>query len=327
MPLVSVIIPAYNSGPYLNVAVQSVIAQTFTDWECIVVDVGSTEDLSRVEKMDPRVRLVRQENRGISMARNRGIAESAGEFIAFLDHDDAFLPAKLERQVAAMACDVNIGLCHTDFAVMDESGNYAPGGCGTNTATDFLTMLQFGAPYPTTTMVRRSVFSLVGVFDPFLTPSEDQDLFVRIAKFFRVAYLPSCEALYRVHGTNTSKNYMVCYRTMENLAKRHQIFSAYRGDRDALRAAKRMMPHRRKKVFGPQAFDAARAGFRGGSARNFTLHLARAIWWSPRYTLASLAKFPFRRRKSPVGPVAGSAKSRLREESGSAGTAESGEGA
>ena len=79
MPIVSVIIPAYNSGPYLDEAVQSVIAQTFTDWECIVIDDGSTEDLSRVEKMDPRVRLLRQANAGQAAARSRGLAVAGGE--------------------------------------------------------------------------------------------------------------------------------------------------------------------------------------------------------------------------------------------------------
>ncbi|MGC9217697.1 glycosyltransferase family 2 protein, partial [Acidithiobacillus sp.] len=194
MPLVSVIIPAYNSGPYLDEAVRSVVAQTFTDWECIVVDDGSTEDLSRIEKMGPRVRLIRQENRGISMARNRGIAESTGEFVAFLDHDDAFLPTKLERQVAAMSRGANIGLCHTDFAVMDEKGDSDLVPSGSNTATDFLAMLEFGAPFPTTTVVTRRALELLGVFDPFLTPSEDQDLFIRIARFFRVVRVSSCEA-------------------------------------------------------------------------------------------------------------------------------------
>lgn len=291
MPLVSVIIPAYNSGHYLDEAVQSVVAQTFTDWECVVVDDGSTEDLSRVEKMDPRIRLIRQENRGISMARNRGIAESTGEFIAFLDHDDAFLATKLARQVAVMSADGDIGLCHTDFAVMDDSGSFTPDGQGTNKATDFLTMLQFGAPYPTTTVVRRSALSLVGVFDPFLTPSEDQDLFIRIAKFFPVAYIPTREALYRVHGNNTSKNYMICYRTMRNFMRRHEIHAGYRRDLATLAAARQAMPYRRRAVFGPQAFDAARSALRGHQPLEFLLHFSRALCMSPRYVAGATLRY------------------------------------
>ena len=102
MPLVSVIIPAYNPGRYLDEAVQSVIAQIFTDWECLVVDDGSTEDLSRVERMDSRVRLIRQKNGGTQAAGDNGTLTSGGEFIVFLDHDDIWLPAKLEKQVAGL---------------------------------------------------------------------------------------------------------------------------------------------------------------------------------------------------------------------------------
>ena len=115
MPIISVIIPAYNSGPYLDEAVQSVIAQTFTDWECVVVDDGSTEDLSRVEKMDPRVRLICQPNRVTSPARNMGILKSKGESVALLDHDDLRRPGNPEKQVAAMAASPGAGICHTGF--------------------------------------------------------------------------------------------------------------------------------------------------------------------------------------------------------------------
>ena len=118
MPTVSVVIPAYNSGPYLDGAVQSVIAQTFTDWECIVVDDGSTEDLSRVEKMDPRVRLIRQENRGTAAARNNAILHSVGEFIAFLDHDDRWMPGRLESMVGVIRADPLAGAAAQSQATM-----------------------------------------------------------------------------------------------------------------------------------------------------------------------------------------------------------------
>ena len=290
---VSVIIPAYNSGPYLDGAVQSVIAQTFTDWECIVVDDGSTEDLSRIEKMDSRVRLIHQENRGISMARNRGIAESTGEFIAFLDHDDLWLPAKLECQIKAMLATPELGLCYTDFAAMDAEGYYSPSPSQLITGENFLAMLKEGAPLPTTTMLRRRAIKLIGSFDPFFYPSEDQDLFLRIAQYFKVSYLPICKALYRVHGANTSKNYMICYRTMRNLAARCAITAEVRQDKAALIAAQAAIPYRRKKFFGPQAYDAARASLRSGSIGKMIVHLFRAICWSPHYTITSMVKFLF----------------------------------
>ena len=295
MSHVSVIIPAYNSGPYLDEAVRSVIAQTFTEWECVVVDDGSTEDLSRVEKMDSRVRLIRQENRGISMARNRGIAESTGEFIAFLDHDDMFLPTKLQKQVEAAASDSRIGLIHSDFDVINANGDRRPGPKPVNPATDFLSMLGRGAPLPTCTMVSREAIRAVGIFDPFLTPSEDHDLFIRIARYFRVVHIPSPQALYRAHGSNTSKNYMVCYRTVRNLAQRHKINAEFRGDAAAAGAAGELLPHYKRNIFGPQAYDAARLALARREPAAFLAHIVRATVWSPGYTIGSIAKFPLRR--------------------------------
>ena len=291
MPTVTIIIPAYNSGHYLDEAVQSVIAQTFTDWECIVVDDGSTENLSRIEKMDSRVRLIHQENRGISMARNRGIAESTGEFIAFLDHDDLFFPTKLEKQIEVASADSGIGLIYTDFEVIQTNGSRMSGPKSVSPPIDFLSMLSRGAPLPTCTMVSRVALKTVGIFDPFLYPSEDQDLFLRIARYFRVIHIPSPQALYRIHSANSSKNYMVCYRTMQNLAWRHQINARYRNDIAALAAAEAMMPYRRKKYFGPQAYDAARASLRAGKIGDLLLNFFRALRWSPRYTMSAVFKY------------------------------------
>ena len=125
MPIVSVIIPAYNSGPYLDEAVKSVIAQTFTDWECIVVDDGSTEDLSRVEKMDPRVRLLRQANAGQAAARNRGLAVAGGEIVSFLDHDDLWPQDRISWAVQALRENLDVdavgGTFTNNLAVIRET--------------------------------------------------------------------------------------------------------------------------------------------------------------------------------------------------------------
>ena len=156
MPKASVIIPAFNRAELLRETLDSVLAQTFTDWECVVVDDGSSEDLSFAGTLDPRIRLIRQPNQGVSVARNRGIAHSTGGLIAFLDSDDLWLPAKLEKQVAAMDADPTIGLCHTDYAVLDQNGNkiFLPTGAGR--LVDFHTMLSFGPTFPTTTAARRN---------------------------------------------------------------------------------------------------------------------------------------------------------------------------
>ena len=293
---VSVVIPAFNRSELLREALRSVLAQSYVDWECVVVDDGSSEDLSFAGTLDPRIRLIRQPNQGVSMARNRGIANSAGELVAFLDSDDLWLPTKLEKQVAAMNADPSVGLCHTDYAVLGQGGNKSSPPTGAGRLVDFYTMLALGPVLPTTTMVRRSALRLLGLFDPFLTPSEDQDLFARIARFYKVSFIPTCEALYRVHGANTTGNYMVCYRTMRNLAQRHEINARYRRDTAALSAARAMMPYRRRQFFGPQAFDAARLALGRRELATFLAHITRAVIWSPVYTIGSIAKFPLRRK-------------------------------
>src|SRR5437763_14589481 len=105
MPTVSVIIPAFNAELYIGAAIQSVISQSFQDWDLIVVNDGSTDAtptiVSDFARRDPRIRLINQQNGKLAKARNSGIAAASGEFIAFLDADDVWVPDKLEKQVNA----------------------------------------------------------------------------------------------------------------------------------------------------------------------------------------------------------------------------------
>ena len=110
-PTVSVVIPAYNAEAFVGDAIDSVLAQTFHDFEIIVVDDGSADGTRRVvTAYGDRVRFYQQEQAGASRARNRGIEEAHGEFIAFLDADDLWLPTKLEKQVQAFRNDPSLGL-------------------------------------------------------------------------------------------------------------------------------------------------------------------------------------------------------------------------
>src|SRR5580704_10876157 len=111
---VSVVIPAYNCGPYIAEALDSVLGQSLAPDEIVVVDDGSTDDTpERVAAYVGRVRYVRQANERVAAARNRGIAETSGELIAFLDSDDVWHPAKLERQVAILRERPEIGAIGT----------------------------------------------------------------------------------------------------------------------------------------------------------------------------------------------------------------------
>src|SRR5262245_49674035 len=97
MPLVSVVMPTYNRADTIQRAIKSVQAQTFADWELIVIDDGSTDDTAAfIDQSDPRVKVIRQENRGFVGARNRGLSEGIGKYFAFLDSDDEWMPFHLE---------------------------------------------------------------------------------------------------------------------------------------------------------------------------------------------------------------------------------------
>lgn len=296
MPLVSVIIPAYNPGAYLDKAVQSVIAQTFTDWECIVVDDGSTEDLSRVEKMDPRIRCFVTANRGQSVARNLGIARASGELVALLDADDLWEPPKLARQVPGMLADAEIGLSYTGFSFIDAEGKVTGPGWARSRLT-YLDMLgKPGGPLPSAAVLRCGALQMVGGFDPFHQGHEDSDVWLKVSRYFKVEFVPEPLMLYRVHGNNFSKKYRMMHDTITDVLRKHESMARARGDAAALNAARALRRPNRLE-YGTQAYEAARRSLRGGDFRGVALHLSRAVLNNPSYFFRSIIKT----RRPPLG--------------------------
>ena len=128
MPKVSVIIPIYNAEKFISGTIESVIAQTYQDWEIIAVDDGSTDKTPEIltkykKKLSSNLQVITQENSGVSIARNKGIPAARGEYIAFLDHDDLWTPEKLEKQVKLLDSNKELGLVYSDSYVIDECGN------------------------------------------------------------------------------------------------------------------------------------------------------------------------------------------------------------
>jgi len=124
MARVTVVTAAYNAAPYIAETIESVLAQTFTDFEYVVVDDGSTDGTADiVSRHVPRITLVRQENAGAGAARNRGIELAKGDYVAILDADDVWAPYKLERQVAAMDRDLSAGVCYTNATSITADGS------------------------------------------------------------------------------------------------------------------------------------------------------------------------------------------------------------
>lgn len=299
MPLVSVIIPAYNSGHYLDEAVQSVIAQTFADWECIVVDDGSTEDLSRVGKMDSRVRLIRQPNGGGAVARNNGILNSSGEYIALLDHDDLWLERKLELQVAAMQSAEECGLCFTAFDIVGPHGGPVGPGWAKPMRTHSDYLAEPGGPMPSATVIRRSCIARAGLFTAGLGVA-DYEMFLRASRVAPMLFLRETLALYRVHGHNQTNNYEAIYRDARTILTNCISGAKGRRDRPSLVAAATGL-RKLRRTYGAQAFDAARRQVRAGDIAGSLPHIARAVVRSPLFTVRSLLRFPFHRASDGAG--------------------------
>jgi glycosyltransferase involved in cell wall biosynthesis len=185
---ISVVIPTFDRASVLPRAIDSVVRQTRSPAEVIVVDDGSTDDTAElVERRFPSVRLLRQVNRGVSAARNRGIEASESEWIALLDSDDEWRPRKLERQMSALKERPELRVCHTDEIWIrhgrrvNQRRIHAKHG-----GWIFEHCLPRCAMSPSSIVIHRSVFDEVGMFDEELQACEDYDLWLRICSRYPV---------------------------------------------------------------------------------------------------------------------------------------------
>jgi glycosyltransferase involved in cell wall biosynthesis len=204
---VSVVIPCYNQARFLGEAVQSVLSQGYTDFEIIVVDDGSKDGTEEVAsgyaKEDSRVRLIRQENRGLAGARNRGLAEAGGEYVVFLDSDDRLIEEALEVGVRELeahpGCAFVSGICRKITA----DGSIVPGWEQFRVRDDpYLELLRSCPIYVPAVMYRRSVFDAVGDFDTSYRAAEDYDLYYRILERYPVYCHDTLVAEIRRHDAN-----------------------------------------------------------------------------------------------------------------------------
>lgn len=214
----SVVIPAFNAQATIPSAVASVLAQTRSDLEVIVVDDGSTDQTAAgVERLgDPRVRLISQANLGVSAARNAGIAAARGRYVAFLDSDDLWLPRYLELAARALESVGRPGFAYTDAYAFDPlTGKVGRRGIlgrpppvpPPADPNEFLLELLERNFVHVSTAIPRAVLEAVGGFDAAATPAEDYGLWLRIAaNGYRAAWIPGKHALYRIHPEQASRD-------------------------------------------------------------------------------------------------------------------------
>lgn len=210
MPKISVIIPAHNRAWSLERAVRSVFAQSFSDWELWLVDDASTDTTpelaSRLAVEDDRVRVLRSPtNEGVSRARMRGVAAAAGEWLAFLDSDDEWLPKKLERQVR-LAADYQWihanEIWMRDGQVVRQQAKHRKSG-----GRIFSRCVEICCVSPSATLVRRDTFERVGGFRADFTVCEDYDLWLRLAVEHEAGFIEEPMIVKHGHDDQLSMRY------------------------------------------------------------------------------------------------------------------------
>jgi glycosyltransferase involved in cell wall biosynthesis len=220
--------------------VDSVLSQTVSParYEVLIVDDGSTDNtvefISQAYGDDSRVRLIRQENRGVAAARNRGLKEAVGEFIAYLDHDDIWLPEKLEKQLAQFDGRPSVGVVSCHWLHVDNEGRPLPD-FGQTTKQPFWTppkgyiyhtlvrqnlIVSMSVPLIRVDMLRR-----IGGFDPRTVPCDDYDVWLRMARHWEFDHVPDTLVLYTHHAAQQSRDMQLMMRAeLRTLKKQWPIF-------------------------------------------------------------------------------------------------------
>ncbi|MCL4721020.1 MAG: glycosyltransferase [Gammaproteobacteria bacterium] len=211
-PLVSAVMPVFNGSRHIGTAIESVLGQGFADLELIVVDDGSRDGSADLAAgFGPRVRVIRQANQGSAVARNAGIAAARGAYVAFIDADDAWLPAKIETQVRYLATHPDVGLVYHrwqewngDPRTLAELGMQSipelPGLDTEDSGWVYHRLLLDCIVHTSTVMVRRSLLADAGGFDPKLRRGQDYDYWLRLSRLTPMHKLATTLSVYRIHA-------------------------------------------------------------------------------------------------------------------------------
>lgn len=195
-PLVSIIIPTYNSGKTIIQTIESVKNQTYTNYEIIVVDDGSTDGTVEILKTIKGIKLITQANQGVSAARNRGIEEAKGDYIAYLDSDDLWHPQKLEIQLKVAEPLKSFGMIATtyqkfyDVQINPQFPAFEVPPLESIEERSFYRFLKATTYLPSSVIIPKTVHNEIGKFDPELRIGEDHDLWLRIAYKYPVYCIP-----------------------------------------------------------------------------------------------------------------------------------------
>lgn len=272
---VSVVIPTYNYGRFIAEAIRSVLQQTCLPSEIIVVDDGSRDETAAVVgAFADTVRYIRQDHAGVCAARNRGVSESSGELVAFLDADDVWAPTNLEKQMERFESDEEIGLVHCGMREFDgetgETIRFYMEGAEDGVADNLLLWEGPAIVGPGGgIIVSRRAFDHVGGFDTRMKVGEDWDFCYRVARLFKIGFVPEPLVNYRNHSAAAHHN-------VENMERGMSIFYE-----KAFATRDPRILKLRRRAYGNFHRVMAASYLHSGRLGKFLSHAAKSIWMRP----------------------------------------------
>lgn len=232
-PIISIVMPVYNGQQFLTDAVESILAQSFPEFEFIIIDDGSTDSTFNLLQRftgDTRIRLIKNPtNIGLSNSLNIGILLSNGKYIARMDADDISLSDRLQKQVEYMEGHPEVGVLGTNIAYIDDDGNFKGGGRPKDKQLESPKVIEWlllwrCCIYHPTVMIRRAILEYTGItYDPSFEPSEDHDLWTKLSKHTLIAKLPQVLVYYRVSIHSISRIRAEEQRKMRALITRREL--------------------------------------------------------------------------------------------------------
>jgi glycosyltransferase involved in cell wall biosynthesis len=210
-PTISVVMSVFNAGPYLRQAVESVLGQSFGDFEFIIIDDGSSDGsgdhLRAYAGRDPRIRLTVRENKGLTVTLNEALTQARGEFVARMDCDDLSLPTRFAAQLAYLRADPSIVCAGGHFELIDEKGRLLTRLRPPSDDASIQRLLLAGhtAICHPAAMMRRDAVMRVGGYDPYFKTTQDLDLWLRLGEVGRLGNVPEVVLKFRQHGGSVSE--------------------------------------------------------------------------------------------------------------------------
>lgn len=208
-PKISVVTPAYNAEKYIAETIESILNQTFEDYEFIIIDDCSTDKTAEIIKeysdKDPRITYNRnQKNLGIAGNRNRGISLAKGEYVVWQDADDISLPTRLEEQVKFMEANPKVGICGSYLQFFDDKGDHSIRKYAADDKSLRSTIFRFSPVAQPSAMLRRKALEEAGEYDLRWPPAEDLDMSFRIGSKYQFANIPKVLVRYREHPNSAT---------------------------------------------------------------------------------------------------------------------------